>query len=99
MITYLKEESFDELTKEGNVIVDFYADWCGPCQSLAVELESMVEGNNDIKVIKVDVDVHEDLARDNKIMSIPAIFLYKNGEVAKKHVGYISKEDLLDWLK
>jgi len=98
MITYLKEEKLEDLTKEGTIIVDFYADWCGPCRSLAVELEKLVEENHDIKIVKIDVDAHEEIARTHKVMSIPTILLYSNGEVVKKQVGALDKEELLSWI-
>jgi thioredoxin len=98
MITYLKEEKLEDLTKEGTIIVDFYADWCGPCRSLAVELEKLVEENNDIKIVKIDVDAHEEIARAHKVMSIPTILLYSNGEIIKKQVGTLDKDELISWI-
>ena len=98
MITYLKDESFEEIIKEGKVLVDFYANWCGPCQSLATELEKVIEEEKDLKIIKIDVDIHEEIARAHKVMSIPTILLCNNGEIVKKQVGYLDKDELLTWI-
>ena len=70
-IIHLKNEDFNELIKE-KVLVDFYANWCGPCKMIAPELERV---ESDIKVIKVDVDEYEDLAKKYGIMSIPTLIL------------------------
>ena len=99
MLVYLKDESLEDLTKEGNVLVDFYADWCGPCKALATELEDIATNNKDIKIIKVNVDEHEDIAVKNKIMTIPAIYVYKDGKIAKTHNGYVDKKEILSWIK
>ena len=85
--TYDKED----LTKlEGLYLVDFYADWCGPCKKLGQVLETL----ENINIIKVDVDKEEELAKKYKIMSIPNILIIKDGEIKKQLVGFRSKEDL-----
>ena len=100
MLKYLKkEDKLEEMVKDGNVLVDFYADWCGPCQSLAIELEDIATNNNELSIIKVNVDEHEEIAMNNRIMTIPAVFLYKDGSLVKKHIGYADKEEILSWIK
>ena len=75
---------FEALIKENNnVVIDFYAQWCGPCKMIAPELER-VESN--IKVVKVDVDEFEDLARTYGVMSIPTLILFDNGKEVKRKV-------------
>lgn len=92
---YLKEEKeFDELTKEGLVLVDFYADWCGPCQMLSPILEELSKKNENIKIVKINVDEHQQLAVQNKVLSIPAIKIYKDGKLVNQAVGYQELEDL-----
>ena len=89
---HLEKENFNELISKGTHLVDFYAQWCGPCKMQAPILEQL-EG---IDVIKVDVDEHEDLARTYGIMSIPTLIFFKDGEIVKEEVGFKSKEELED---
>lgn len=92
---YLKEEKeFDELTKEGLVLVDFYADWCGPCQMLTPVLEELSKKNENLKIVKINVDEFQQLAVQNKVLSIPAIKIYKDGKLVNQAVGYQELEDL-----
>ena len=98
MVKELKEEDFNELKKEGLVLVDMFATWCGPCKSLAPIIDSVAEELN-LNVVKVDVDEHEDLASEYGVMSIPTLLLFKDGELVKKNIGFINKTDLKEWLK
>ena len=94
----LEGQNFDELINEERVLVDFYATWCGPCRMLSPILDEIVEEEN-IKLVKVDVDKNEDIARRYGIMSIPTIILFKNGEEVNKNVGFIGKEELIEFIK
>ena len=77
------------------VLVDFWATWCGPCMMLGPVVAEIAEERKDvIKVGKVNVDEEPELAAKFGIMSIPAVLLFKNGEVVANSVGYISKEDM-----
>lgn len=97
---YLKEEKeFEKLTKEGLVLVDFYADWCGPCQMLSPILEELAKKNKDLKIIKINVDDFQQLAIQNKVLSIPAIKIYKDGKLVNQTVGYQELEDLETLIK
>ena len=87
-IIHLKNENFEELIKE-KILVDFYANWCGPCKMIAPELEK-VESN--IKVVKVDVDEFEDLARTYGVMSIPTLILFEGGKEVKRNIGFMDKD-------
>ena len=96
MINYLENESdFNNLVKEGITLVDFYADWCGPCKLLGEELEKL----DNIKILKINCDMFNELALKNGVMSIPAIFLYKDGEVIKHSVGYKTADELKEFIK
>ena len=80
-----------EIKDNGIVIVDFYATWCGPCQMLSPILEELKEK---YKVEKVNVDEHPDLAKENGIMSIPTVFIYKDKKLINKFIGYKTKEEI-----
>jgi len=97
---YLKEEKeFTELTKEGLVLVDFYADWCGPCQMLTPVLEELAKKNKELKIVKINVDEFQQLAIQNKVLSIPAIKIYRDGKLVNQTVGYQELEDLETLIK
>ena len=97
---YLKEEKeFEVLTKEGLVLVDFYADWCGPCQMLTPVLEELAKKNKELKIVKINVDDFQQLAVQNKVLSIPAIKIYKDGKLVNQTVGYQELEDLETLIK
>ena len=95
MIKYLKEENFEEEIKNGKVLVDFYADWCGPCKALGEILETL----DDINILKINVDEHQDLAIQFGVMSIPTILLFEDGKQKKKNIGLMNKEDLEHWIE
>ena len=99
-MTYLeKDEDFEKLINNGLVLVDFYANWCGPCQMLSPVLEELEKKNNEVKIVKIDVDKFRNLARKNGIMSIPAIKVYKNSELINQTVGYLELEELETLIK
>ncbi len=80
------------------VLLDFWAAWCGPCQMLSPLVDQVAEERADIKVGKVNVDEQQDLAMKYQVMSIPMLLVMKNGEIANKSVGLISKEEILNLL-
>lgn len=96
-IIHLSDNNFKELvSKEKKVLVDFYATWCGPCKMLGPVLEKV---DSDIKVIKVDTDNFEDLAREYGVMSIPTLVILENGKEVKRNIGFIDKTRLEEFLK
>lgn len=91
----LNEDNFDNTVANGLVLVDFWATWCGPCKMLAPTIDAIAtEYKNRVVVGKVDVDESEAIARRFGIMSIPTLFLFKDGEVVEKLVGYRLKMEL-----
>ena len=91
-------EQFEQEIKEGLVLVDFYADWCGPCKMLAPELEKLDE-EVEVKILKVNVDDVAMLARQVRVMSIPTLMLYKNGEQVKRESSYMPVDALKEFVK
>ena len=92
---------FDQIIREeANVLVDFFATWCGPCKMLGPVLEELDQKwNGNPRIIKVDVDESEDLARKFGVMSIPTIIIFENGEEREKHIGLWQHEDALETIK
>ena len=76
------------------VIVDFNADWCGPCKMLGPILESVAESRDDMKFVSVNIDDEDDLAAKYDVFSIPCLVYIKDGKEVKRNVGLLSKSDL-----
>ena len=85
---------FDELVKEGTVLVDFFATWCGPCKMLSPVLEELADKNSDLLVLKIDVDEVGPLAARFGIQAIPTLILFKNGQQIDKRMGYLNLNQL-----
>ena len=99
MIKHLENISEFEKEVQGElVIVDFYADWCGPCQMLAPVLEDLDKEVN-VKIVKINVDDIPELARQFRVMSIPTLLLFKDGQFVKKELGYMPIERLREFIK
>jgi len=97
-ITHLSTATFDETvgSTEEAVLVDFWAEWCGPCKMIAPILDEVAgEQQGKVKVMKVNVDEQPDLARRFDVMSIPTLILFKDGAPAKRLVGARGKGQLL----
>ena len=95
-IIHLENENFKELINEDKILVDFFATWCGPCKMLSPVLEKV---ESDIKVIKVDTDKFEDIAREYGIMSIPTLVIFEKGKEIKRNIGFLDKTSLENFLK
>lgn len=94
MVKYLENENFKEVINNGIWVVDFYADWCGPCKMLGPVLEEL-----DNNVLKINVDNHENLATEFGVMSIPTICFFKDGELKNKVVGFRNKNEIEEIIK
>ncbi len=94
-------ENFEEevLKSEKPVLVDFYADWCGPCKMLSPIIDQVANENEDIKVCRINIDNEEGLAVQYGIMSIPTLLVFKSGEVSNQTIGVVSKSEILEMLK
>ena len=97
MAIHFTDENFNEEVLASNipVVVDFYADWCGPCKMLAPVIEALAgELEGKVKIGKLNVDDASETARQYGIMSIPTLLYFKNGEVVNKTVGVVSKTEI-----
>lgn len=101
-ILHITKENFEKevLQSKEPVVVDFWATWCGPCKALAPILEEVdTELAGSVKVAKINIDEEEELAAQFRVMSIPTLLLFKNGEVVNKSVGLAPKEEVLAFAK
>ncbi|MCI8616981.1 MAG: thioredoxin [Clostridia bacterium] len=95
----LNSENFEKevLNSDKPVLVDFYADWCGPCKMMAPIIGEIAEElQGKAKVGKINVDENQELAMKYEVMSIPTLIIYKNGKEAKRFVGVRDKKELLN---
>jgi len=97
-IVYADDNSFKEEVSGPTVLVDFYADWCGPCRRLSPILEELSNENDSIKIVKVDVDKAENISKEFGIMTIPTIMVFKDGKSVSSKVGLLSKDELLEMM-
>ena len=88
------------LNSDKKVLVDFYADWCGPCQMMGPVLEEIAEEVKDTaKIVKVNVDDSADLAMEYEVMSIPTMLIFENGNIVKTFIGVTSRSEITEALK
>lgn len=96
----LTKENFEAevINSTKPVLIDFYADWCGPCKMLAPIIEEIANENDDIKVCKVNVDQENELASAFGVSSIPMLAVVKEGKITNSAVGFMPKENVLKLL-
>ena len=91
----VSKEEFDVISRSGNVVVDFYADWCGPCKMLGAVLEK-VAPEYDFDILKIDIDENPQLAESYEVMVVPTLLFIKDGEVVGRESGFFSQEKFTD---
>lgn len=97
-ITYADAVNFDTNISSGVVLVDFYADWCGPCKMIGPVLEQLSSEMTDVKIVKLNVDNVPTVAQKYGVMSIPTLMIFKNGQQVAHSLGFQPKEKLISWL-
>ena len=98
-IKILNESNFDTETSTGTTLVDFYADWCGPCRMLSPIIESVADSlSGQVNVVKVDVDKSPNLARRFNVKGIPTLLVVKDGNVVNRKTGMGTREQLLEFI-
>lgn len=93
----INAENFADTVKntKGLMVIDFWAEWCGPCKMLAPVIEEVKNEMPDVLFEKINIDEEVEIALTNKISSIPTLMFVKDGEIVKKTVGYLTKEELV----
>lgn len=100
MVKKISEKDFKEATAKGVSVVDFSANWCGPCQMLAPVLEEISEElSGSVNCFNVDVDDNPELARAFRVMSIPAVVVLRDGVAVATSVGFKGKEEMMEFIK
>ena len=99
MVFEITQNEFREkVSQEGKVLVDCYAEWCGPCKMLSPVIDKLAEEMDSCAFYKLNVDNAENVTMEYGIMSIPTLLLFENGELKLKTVGFMSKDELIDFI-
>lgn len=93
-LEHLSDNSFKEFIGKGNVVVDFWADWCGPCKMMAPVFDELEKELKNVKFAKVNVDEHGELASEASVRGIPTLILFKDGVEVDRVVGFVPKDSL-----
>lgn len=94
-VLYPDKQQFDELIKNDKVLVDFFATWCGPCKMIGPNIEKLAQENDDITVIKVDVDKYPEIAALYSVQTIPTLISFKESKIVNKKIGFIPYFEIL----
>ena len=100
-VIHVTKANFEELVvnSDKKVLLDFWAPWCGPCKMVLPIVEEIAEERTDFKVCKINVDDEGELARQFRVMSIPTVYIFKDGQPGSRIVGLVPKEKLLEALE
>jgi thioredoxin 1 len=82
------------LSKRESVLVDFYASWCGPCRAISPLLDEISEENPELRVIKINVEDFEEIAKEYGIVSLPTLLMFKNGQLTSRQTGFATKFEI-----
>ena len=93
-VVEINEDNFDDMTSVGKVVVDCYADWCGPCRLLSPVVEKVSEELTDYKFYKLNMDEADEIAEDFEISSIPTLLVFNDGELVNQGLGFMSIDEL-----
>ena len=99
--TQVTDNNFDEevLKADGPVVVDFWAEWCGPCKSLSPLIDELSEEKSDLKVVKVNIDEAPEAPTKYGVRGIPTVMVFKGGNLVDTRVGGMSKAQLTEWVE
>ncbi|MBR5536799.1 MAG: thioredoxin [Clostridia bacterium] len=97
-VHHITKENFEQeiLNSEKPVVLDFWADWCGPCNRLTPIIEELAASHPELKVAKVHVDQQRELAKQHKVFSIPTLVIYKDGQITARSTGVRPASEILD---
>ena len=99
MVEITSSEKFSNIINEENVLVDFYADWCGPCQMMSELLKDEEENYPNIRFTRLNTDRFQLLAQKYNVSSIPTLIVFSNGKIIKQKTGFLRREELNEFLK
>lgn len=99
-VVEINKDNFDDevINYKGIVLVDFYANWCGPCKMLRPILEEISESHNDVKIVSINVDEADSLAMSYGISSIPCVVKFKDGVEGNRSIGFKTKEEMEEFI-
>ncbi len=92
------DDDFSALCADGYVLLDFYASWCNPCSNLAPIIAKIADTYNNVKVIKIDVDIFNELADQFDVMSIPTLVYMNDGQIVESSIGLVSENSITERL-
>ncbi len=95
MIDIKSREQFQEVIEQERILIDFYADWCGPCKMM----EPIIEEVKEIEIGRVNIDELSSLAREYKILSIPSFKIFEKGRIVKEKTGFMTREEMSEFIK